>query len=587
MTPTLPQDATDGPARRAALDAARARYRYSYTYPPGAAWADEVPKGEGYSIPYVADYLKIEATLKANHVAADLGGLEEFSEQQHREEREGFSPEHLRHELFSLGQSIAARMRRTRFESVEDFRRFFGILEEPALMSAFLGLDAAQDELFAWQRLAGANPMMLEGLDARPERMPVTEAHFAAALGAMAEGDSLEAALAEGRLFVADYRHMDGLPSGKSGDAPKYLYAPIALFARPKRGAAALLPVAIQCGQEPGDAFPIWTPRDGARWRMARTIVQISDGNDHETRQHLGKAHAVMEAVILAAMRNLPPPHPLYALLTPHFETTLQINDSAKNSLIAPGGGVDHVLGGTLETSVTLTALGLGEFRLDEGAPPTQLAKRRVADTGALPVFPYRDDALDVWGAITKFVGGYVELYYPDDAAVAADTELAAFLAELGGEDGGRLRGVPVARGRAQLAELLSVMIWTASAQHSALNYAQFPYMGMIPNLPGAGYAPAPTAATPDEERSLVDLLPPVDVATEHFTLAYQLSNIRRNFLGDYPLLHWKHRPAKALADAFAKHLKDLELLIGARDGGRLLSYPFLRPSLIAASIHI
>ncbi len=584
MTPTLPQDAKDGPVRRAALDQARERYRYSYTYPPGAAWADEVPKGEGYSIPYVADYLKIEATLKANHVAAELGGLEEFSEQQHKEDRAGFSPEHLRDELFSIGQNIAARMKRTRFESVADFERFFGIIDEPALMRAFNGSPAQQDELFAWQRLAGANPMMLEGLAALPERMPVTEAHFAAAMG---DGDSLAAALAEGRLFVADYRHMDGLPSGKNGDVPKYLYAPIALFARPKDGLAALRPVAIQCGQEPGDAFPIWTPRDGARWRMARTIVQICDGNDHETRQHLGKAHGVMEAVILAAMRNLPPPHPLYALLTPHFETTLQINDSAKTSLIAPGGGVDHVLGGTLETSVKLTALGLGEFRLDEGAPPTQLAKRRVVDTDALPVFPYRDDALDVWGAIVDFVTGYVELYYADDAAVQSDTELSAFLGELGSKDGGRLGGVPVAKTRAQLAELVSVMIWTASAQHSALNYAQFPFMGMIPNLPGAGYAPPPTAATADEERSLVDLLPPVDIATEHFTLAYELSNIRRNLLGDYPLLHWKHRPAKQLADAFAKRLKDLDLLIGARDGGRFLSYPWLRPSLIAASIHI
>ncbi|MCB9593000.1 MAG: lipoxygenase [Sandaracinaceae bacterium] len=584
MTPTLPQDAKDGPVRSATLETARKVFRYSYTYPPGAAWADEVPKGEGYSIPYLADYVKIEATLKANHVAADVGGLKEFDEKQHNAERASLRPENLGAELFDVGRKLAAQMERTRFGSVEDYARFFAVIEEPPMMRLFRGTPEEQDQLFAWQRIAGANPMNLAGIDALPERMPVTQAHFAAAMG---EGDSLEAALAEGRLFVVDHRRLDGLPSGKNGETQKYLYAPIALFARPKSGGAALLPVAIQCGQTPGDAFPIFTPRDGYRWRMARTIVAIADGNDHETRQHLGKAHGVMEAVVLATMRNLPPPHPLYALLTPHFETTLQINESAKTSLIAPGGGVDHVLGGTLEASVQLTALGLGEFRLDEAAPPRQLKDRRVMDLEALPVFPYRDDGLEIWGAILAFVTSYVELYYADDAAVVADSETAALFAELGSQDGGRINGVPMVTTRAQLAELLSSIIWTASAQHSALNYAQFPFMGMIPNLPGAGYAPAPTAATADVEQSLVDLLPPVDITTEHFTLAYELSGIRRNLLGDYPLLHWKHRPAKQLADAFGKQLKDLELLIGARDGGRLVTYPFLKPSMIAASIHI
>ncbi len=584
MFPTLPQDAKDAPARRAALELARQRYRYSYVYPPGAAWADELPAGEGYSIGYVADYVMIEATLKANHVAAELGGLEEFSAKQHQEERASLSPEGLGEALFDVGASLAREMARTRLASVDEFATFFEIIEAPPMLKKYQGTPAEQDELFAWQRLAGANPMVLEGIERLPERMPVTKDHFRAAVG---EGDTLEAALAEGRLFVADYRHMDGLPSGKNGETQKYLYAPIALFVRPKAGTAALLPVAIQCGQAPGGAFPIWTPKDGARWKMARTIVQICDGNDHETRQHLGKAHGVMEAVVLAAMRNLPPQHPLHVLLTPHFETTLQINHSAKNSLIAPNGGVDHVLAGTLEASVQLTALGLGELRLDQAAFPRQLAARRVADTSALPRFPFRDDGLEIWGAIAKYVGEYVEVYYADDAAVGADSETAAFFAELGSQDGGRIGGVPIPATRAQLAELVSAIVWTASAQHSALNYAQFPYMGMIPNLPGAGYAPAPTAKTADVEQSFVDLLPPLDIAAEHFTLAYELSNIRRNHLGKYPLLHFLHPPAKAVADRFAKHLADLELLIGARDGGRFLPAPCLRPSLIAASIHI
>ncbi|MBN8611524.1 MAG: lipoxygenase [Deltaproteobacteria bacterium] len=585
--PTLPQDDADSPARAEALGLARETHRYSYVYPPGAAWADEVPRGEGYSIPYVADYLKIEAALYANHFAAQLGGIEDYSAAQHDKDRASLQPERLGDHLFYIGQAIAASVERVRLDKVDDFARFFALIDRTRSLRLFQGTTQEQDELFAWQRLAGANPMVIEGLDALPERMPVTEEHFAAAMKiAGISGDSLERALGEGRLFVADYHRFEGAQNGKNGETAKWLYAPIALFVRPVSG-PALLPVAIQCGQTPGDAYPIWTPADGPRWKMARTIVQIADGNDHETRQHLGKAHGVMEAVVLAGMRNLPPQHPLHVLLTPHFETTLQINDSAKNSLVAPGGGVDHVLGGTLETSVRLTALGLAELRIDEASPIKQLALRKVDDTSRLPVYPYRDDAIDVWGAISRFVSAYVELYYADDERVASDTELAAFLAELGSQDGGRLVGVPTVTTRAVLSELVASLIFIASAQHSALNYAQFEYMGMIPNMPGAGYAPAPTRDTPDAESSYVDLLPPLDIAIEHFTLAYELSNIRRNHLGEYPFLHWKDPAARALADAFAKHLADLELLLGARDGSRLLPYPFLRPSMIAASIHI
>jgi len=585
VTPTLVQHAKDGEVRRKALEVARDRYRYSYTYPPELAWADDVPRGEGYTIPYLADYIGVEATLKANHVAADLEGLEGFSPAAHERETADLRPEHLRERLFSVGASIAAAMQRTRFESVDDFERFFGIIDHPPMMKRFSGTPAEQDELFAWQRVAGANPMMLRGLSALPDRFPVTETHFTAAMG---EGDTLEAALAEGRAFVADYAHLDGLPAGKNDDTAKYVFAPIALFVRPADRRAALLPVAIQCGQRPGDEFPIYTPADGVRWRMARTIVQIADGNDHETVQHLGRTHGVMEAVILAFYRNVPPQHPLHVLMTPHFEFTLALNDSAKHSLIAPGGGVDHVLAMTLEASVELTGQGLTSFRLDEAAPDRALAERGVADPDGLPELPYRDDGLAIWGAITKYIDEYVALYYADEAAVRDDAEMQAFFRELGAKDGGRLGGVPTTiETRAQLGRLVSTILWIASAQHSALNYAQFPYMGMIPNLPGAAYAPAPTASTPDEERSLVALLPPVDVATEHFTLAYQLSSFRRNFLGDYPLLHFKHRPARKVADAFKRHLEDVELLVGARDGARLVTYPFMKPSMIAASIHI
>jgi len=49
----------------------------------------------------------------------------------------------------------------------------------------------------------------------------------------------------------------------------------------------------------------------------------------------------------------------------------------------------------------------------------------------ALAGYWYRDDSLDLWDAVWKFVEEILWLYYVDDAAVAADTELNVMLSEL------------------------------------------------------------------------------------------------------------------------------------------------------------
>ena len=65
------------------------------------------------------------------------------------------------------------------------------------------------------------------------------------------------------RLYIADYKIFDGV---KAGDFPpeytKYLCAPLALFAVPQADdcSKSLVPVAIQCHQDPSSENPIFTP---------------------------------------------------------------------------------------------------------------------------------------------------------------------------------------------------------------------------------------------------------------------------------------------------------------------------------------
>ena len=104
------------------------------------------------------------------------------------------------------------------------------------------------------------------------------------------------------------------------------------------------------------------------------------------------------------------------------------------------------------------------------------LARRGVDDTSRLPDYPYRDDALLIWGAISQWVEDYVNHYYSSDAALQGDTELQNWVAELVAHDGGRLNNVGEANRintRSQLVELVTLICFTASAQHAAVNYPQ------------------------------------------------------------------------------------------------------------------
>ena len=191
--------------------------------------------------------------------------------------------------------------------------------------------------MFAAMRVAGPNPLMIERMKALDARLPITEEQYQSVMGTQ---DSLEKAVADGRLYLADYSVFDGAVNGSFPAAQKFNYAPLALFAVPP-GGQSLVPVAIQCAPQPGPDNPIFLPRDGDSWLIAKTIVQIADANFHEAVSHLGRTHLFIEPFIIATHNQLSPTHPLFILLTPHFEGTLAINDAAQRRLIVSCGLVD------------------------------------------------------------------------------------------------------------------------------------------------------------------------------------------------------------------------------------------------------
>lgn len=441
------------------------------------------------------------------------------------------------------------------------------------------------DRWFARMRLAGPNPIVLTRLEALLPHFPVTDEHYRVSMGSE---DSLALALQEGRLYLADYAALEGAILGVVPGYPKFVYAPLALFAVPRAEEhdRSLRAVAIQVRQQPGPHNPIVTPRDGARWAQARLTVQTADGNHHEAVAHLGRTHLFIEPFVVATERQLADQHPLSLLLKPHFEGTLFINHAAQAHLVSSGGTVERLLAGTLEFSRLAAVSSVIQFPFEDAMLPVQLAKRGVADPTCLPDYPYRDDGLLVWEVIGRWVSDYLHHVYADDTMVQQDEELQAWAAELCAPLGGHVAGFGQEGGiltRAYLIEVVTTLIFTASAQHAAVNFPQYEVMGYAPAMPLAHYAPLQQGSTHDD---LLSMLPPLEQALMQADLGYLLGSLYYTKLGHYPKDHFSDPYVQERLSRFQRELDAVEETLQRRNEQRT-PYTHLLPSRIPQSINI
>ncbi|MEH2118962.1 lipoxygenase family protein [Nostoc sp.] len=468
--------------------------------------------------------------------------------------------------------------------SLKDYENLFVVIGVPAIAKTY-----QEDEVFAYMRVAGYNPVMIERVTSPGDRFPVTDEHYQAVMGT---DDSLAAAGLEGRLYLADYKILSGAINGTFPHEQKYVYAPLALFALPKGSdpTRLLRPIAIQCGQTPGSDYPIITPNSGKyAWLFAKTVVQIADANFHEPITHLARTHLLVGVFAIATYRQLPLIHPLRILLRPHFDSTLAINDAAQRILIAPGGGVDRLLSASIDNSRVLTVLGLQSYGFNSAILPKQFQQRGVDDPNLLPVYPYRDDALLVWDAIHQWVWDYLNLYYLTDEDIQKDTALQAWAAEISAYDGGRIPDFGENGGIKTLNYLndaITLIIFTASAQHAAVNFPQKDFMSYAAAIPMAGYLPASTLKREVTEQDYLNLLPPLDQAQRQYNLLSLLGSVYYNKLGEYQQGHFTDQKVKPLLQAFQSNLQRVEDTIKQRNLHRPI-YEYLLPSKIPQSINI
>jgi arachidonate 15-lipoxygenase len=492
---------------------------------------------------------------------------------------------------------------------LQDYNDIFTTIDLPEISNNFFKDFLDNDKEFAWMRVAGPNPLVIKKLTTIDLKFLVTEDHYQSVI----PGDSLANALDQGRLFITDYAVLDKIETGITDGKNKYIYAPLVLFALPL-GSRDLVPIAIQCGQDPAKD-PIITPppKDAPSesqiwaWRVAKTIVQIADANHHQLISHLGLTHLLLEVFAMATERQLAKDHPLGILLRAHFEGTFFINDKGQEILTGQNDPVDKLFAGTFQASQKLSAdaiLGLDFNRSLLG----NTFESRGVDAKSLPDYPYRDDALKIWGAIHEWVSDYLSIYYENkDDDVQKDNELQSWLEELLDPSRGQLNGIGIKRigenGKIRtldyLINITTQIIFTASAQHAAVNFPQATLMSYAPAMPMAGYTLIDFKNKNVSEKDFFELLPPIKQAQEQLALTYLLGSVNYTQLGDYPTKSGENGQSvlgtsdPAVFNSLKKFKDNLEKIEkeivdkNTKPDSRRKPYKFLIPSEIPQSTNI
>lgn len=484
-----------------------------------------------------------------------------------------------------------------------------------------------RDNEFARQTLAGVNPVNIELLKEFPILSKLDPAIYGPPESAITKelieeelhGLSVEKAIEEKRLFILDYHDLllpfiekiNSLPDRKT-------CASRTVFVYNKAG--MLRPLAIELFLPPTRSSPqnkhVYTHGHDATthwiWKLAKAHVCSNDAGVHQLVNHWLRTHASMEPYIIATHRQLSSMHPIYKLLHPHMRYTLEINALARQSLIN-GGGIIEASFSPGRYAMELSSAAYKSFwRFDMEALPADLLRRGMAEEDpsmpsgvrlVIEDYPYAADGLLIWCAIKEWVESYVAHFYSEPNSVTSDVELQAWWSEIknkGHHDKRNEAWWPKLETKEDLSGIITIMIWTASGQHAAINFGQYPFGGYVPNRPTLMRKLVPQENDPGYEKFLLNpqhtflsSLPTQLQATKVMAVQDTLSTHSpdEEYLGQVNQLHshWINDPEVLnMFDKFSANLEEIEKIINTRNkdfhlkgrcGAGIPPYELLLPS--------
>ncbi|XP_015241031.1 PREDICTED: arachidonate 5-lipoxygenase [Cyprinodon variegatus] len=467
-----------------------------------------------------------------------------------------------------------------------DFEKIFVRIKNT--ISEYVMQHWKEDFMFGYQFLNGCNPVLISKCTKLPDKFPVTNEMVSVSL----ERDlTLEQEIKAGNLFIADYEMLEGINANTTDpNTQQYLAAPICLLYRNVRN--KIMPIAIQLGQDP-DENPIFLPTDSQHdWLLAKIWVRSADFQHHQTITHLLRTHLMTEVFGIAMYRQLPAVHPAFKLLIPHIRFTIAINTKAREQLICECGIFDkaNATGGGGHVQLIQKAMKTLTYR--SLCFPDMIKSRGMDSTEDLPTYFYRDDGYKVWEATKSFVSEVMGIYYTSDERVQRDEEIQAFVKDVcsfGMQDFDHCEFPKSVKTREELIEYLTVVIFTASAQHAAVNFGQYDWCSWIPNAPSTMRKPPPKEKGQADVKLIIESLPDRGRSSWHLGAVWALSQYQENelYLGMYPDEHFIEKPVKAAMDRFKKQLSEITSSIKRRNEGKKLPYYNMSPDKIPNSVAV
>lgn len=521
---------------------------------------------------------------------------------------EGFSPRYnveRRRAQQAMPENLAfvsRRLPQTSMARLVEFEAFYPRIPLPRTLRIF-----RRDAYFAEQRIAGLNPVVLRRATANDLSAATAKAIDAA--GVVAE--NVADRVARGEVFIADYRDILGVVRGGRHDlGQKFCPKPRAFHVWRSSGYrewGALEPLAIEVPASAGKERVFTPASHPVHWFIAKTAVQVADANAHEMGTHLGRTHVSLEAFAWVTPQTLGENHLVARLLQPHLRFLIVSKELGRDFLANQAGPVENLLAGPPEESLTLVRRSHKSWHPFKSNFVNDMATRGLTDAGdgrfVLPHYPYRDDGVLLWKAITEFVTAYLAASYGDkkerDARVAADPELAAWARMLGADrrDGGaEVPGMPTSFSTFDaLVEVIVTLVFALGPGHSAVNFPQYDCLGFVPNQPLAAYRDFPDCLEDQssklDESAILAYLPPFRHAVGHLQVVEKFTKYRFDSMGSYDddelgasaSVGTEAAVTRAIA-MFGAALHAAEVKIAGRNRSRPFVYPCMRPSMILNS---
>lgn len=495
------------------------------------------------------------------------------------------------------------------------------------------------DECFTDQFLNGCNPTVIE----RPSSLKQVQQSMPIELATVCDeyGRSVKQIFQAGDLYWVDYSVLStsGLADGiddESGAltnpiyfdvAPKmtkYFYAPfVALYGR-KEGRLGILGIVLtRSKNRTNHVYNANTCRETPNiYTFAKMHVSCADNQLHQFYYHLGRCHLIYEPFGVA-VRNVfqhgsvdAQDHAVGKLLKPHFHDHMAINWMARKTLIAHGDDTiaftdaGFALGST--GGVKLLAAKYRKWNLQDQAFPRQLATRGFDPEcrDNLERYYYREDGMRIWKALSQYVGMVLEAFYSADsvekrnALVAEDNVLDEWCAEMRDCNRAFVPSFPAKFNDVEkLRETITTIIYSVSAEHSAVNASQERYLSYVPNRPNALFRPVPPPGSKRDLDLLREVLGihrmggnelgasmPIGFAIFQVQFAQLLTMKPTRTLMELDDLKYEYR------EAYERLMRELEVthyLIKARnlriemDGEQNFVYEFLDPVQVSISVEI